>query len=159
MKIPMILLATVSLGLAGCETVPPAPVVVLPTAAASLTTATKAPFGTYVVDGAGRSLYVLEGSRNAPGMTGCSGACLAVWPPLMTAGPIVTGTGLNPALAGVAPGYNGSQTTYGGWPLYYYHHDVAPADTTGQDVHDRWGAWHLLAPSGDPIRPAGSPGY
>jgi predicted lipoprotein with Yx(FWY)xxD motif len=132
-----------------------APVVVLPTAAATLTTATKAPFGTYLVDGAGRALYVLDGTRNMPGPARCSGACLAVWPPLMTAGPTVAAAGVNPALVGVAPGYGGSQSTYAGWPLYYYHHDAAPGATAGQNVHDAWGRWYLLSPAGEPIRPAG----
>jgi predicted lipoprotein with Yx(FWY)xxD motif len=153
MKTPMLLLVAATL--AGCETVAPPPIVVLPTAAASLTTATKAPFGTYVVDGAGRALYVLEGTRGASGVNRCNGACLGIWPPLMTAGPTVAAAGVDPALVGAAPGYGGSQATYAGWPLYYYHHDAAPADTTGENVHDQWGVWYLLAPSGEPIRPAG----
>lgn len=39
-------------------------------------------------------------------------------------------------------------------PLYYYHRDRGPGDTTGQHVTDAWGARHLLSPSGEPIRPA-----
>jgi predicted lipoprotein with Yx(FWY)xxD motif len=58
-------------------------------------------------------------------------------------------------MVGLTPSYGGSQATYGGWPLYYYHHDAAPGDTTGQNVHDRWGMWYLVSPSGNPIRPGG----
>lgn len=172
MRIPTILLAASAL--AACdegEMAPPpppppppaaavvvpeaAPAVVAPIAAVSLTTATKAPFGTYVVDGAGRALYILEGTRGAPGMNPCVGPCLGVWPPVMTAGPVAPATGLNPAMVGSVPAYGGTQATYAGWQLYHYSHDAAPGDTTGQDVHDEWGVWHLLAPSGEPIRPAG----
>ncbi|MGE5562689.1 MAG: hypothetical protein ACM3ZV_05190 [Bacillota bacterium] len=156
MRIPATLLAG-ALALAGCATVPAAaPVVPVPTAAASLTTANKAPFGAYLVDSAGRAVYVLDGTRGTNGITRCAGACLGVWPPVMTAGPTTTAAGLNPALAGTVPAYGGTQASYAGWPLYYYSHDRASGDTTGQNVHDTWGRWYLLSPTGQPIMPAGA---
>lgn len=165
MRIPVVLLAVAAGALTSCTTYAPAPVVapaavvapavVIPTTAATLTTATKAPFGTYLVDGAGRAVYVLDGTRNMSGVNRCSGACLGVWPPVMTAGPTVAAAGVNPAMVGLTAGYGGSHSTYAGWPLYYYSHDHAPGDTTGQDVHDAWGHWYLLSPSGEPIRPVG----
>jgi len=161
MKVRTILPAVAAAALAGCATTvvtppPGAPVVALPTVAASLTTATKAPFGTFLVDSAGRAVYVLDGTRNMSAVNRCSGPCLAVWPPVMTAGPTLAAAGVNPALVGSAPGYGGSQATYAGWPLYFYHRDVRQGDTTGQNVHDAWGHWYLLSPSGEPIRPAGA---
>jgi predicted lipoprotein with Yx(FWY)xxD motif len=155
MRIPLFLLAAATVTLSACETVPPGPAVVLPTAAASLTTANKAPFGTYLVDGAGRAVYVLEGTQGTNGMARCSGPCLGVWPPVMTAGPTTTAAGLNAASAASVPAYGGTQASYGGWPLYYYSHDHASGDTTGQNVHDAWGHWYLLSPSGQPIMPTG----
>ena len=150
------LLAGTLVVLAGCATVPAAaPVIAVPTAAASLTTATKAPFGAYLVDSAGRSVYVLEGTRGSTGMARCSGACLGVWPPVMTAGPTTTAAGLNAAMAASVAAYGGTQATYAGWPLYYYSHDRASGDTTGQNVHDAWGHWYLVSPAGTPIMPPG----
>jgi predicted lipoprotein with Yx(FWY)xxD motif len=153
MKTPMILCTAAALGLAGCA--PVAPVVPPPYGAAMVTTATKAPFGTYLVDGTGRALYILEGQRSGAGMNRCMGECLRVWPPLHTAGPPTAGPAVDPARLATVPMHGAPHVTYSGWPLYYYHRDLAPADTTGQHVTDRWGTWHLLSPSGEPIRPAG----
>ena len=158
MRIQPTLLASALISLAGCAVVPaaaPVPVVPVPTAAVSLTTANKAPFGTYLVDAAGRSVYVLEGTRGMSGVNRCAGACLGVWPPVMTAGPTTTAAGLNAAMAATVAAYGGTQASYAGWPLYYYSHDRASGDTTGQNVHDAWGHWHLLSPSGQPIMPMG----
>ena len=155
MKIPTILLSAATLGLSGCETVPPAPPPVAPVASVTVTTATKAPFGAYLVDGAGRALYVLEGTRGAPGIERCGDDCRAVWPSLMAVNAPVGGPNVNPALLTVRPAYGASQVVYAGWPLYYYVRDTGPGDTTGQHVSDKWGMWHLLSPSGEPIRPAG----
>lgn len=156
MRIPTILLAGACFALTSCDTVygpPPPPAPIAPVGAVALTTATKAPFGTYVVDGSGRSVYVLEGTRGGSGINRCSGPCLGVWPPV--AGGVRQGvaTGLNPGLVQSVSSYGGPQLAYGGWPLYYYHHDRAPSDTTGQGVRDQWGTWYLLSPSGEPIRP------
>jgi len=155
MRIPTLLFAAAAAVLAGCETYPYPPAPVVPAAATSLTTANKAPFGTYLVDTNGRALYVLEGTRMQNPAYRCSGQCLHVWPPMLTAGPPVAAAGVNPAMVGTMPTYGGAQATYAGWPLYYYHRDVAPGDTAGQNVRDTWGVWYLLSPSGEPIRPVG----
>ena len=157
MKIQTFLLASPALLLAGCDTLagpppaPPAPVT--PTATVTLTTATKAPFGTYVTDGSGRSVYVLEGTRGGSGINRCAGVCLNVWPPVPAPALPTAGSGLRPPAVRLISGYRGAQMSYSAWPLYYYHHDMAAGDTTGQGVHDQWGTWYLLRPDGEPIRP------
>lgn len=155
MKTATILLSAAALGLAACETYPPPPPYVPPAGAVTVTTATKAPFGTYLVDGAGRALYILEGERQPGGAMRCAGECLRVWPPLHAAGAPVAGAGVDPARLATMPMHGAPHVTYAGWPLYYYHRDRVPGDTTGQHVTDAWGTWHLLAPSGEPIRPRG----
>ena len=159
MRISTILLSGAALALAACDTFvePIGPVAVGPVAPTSVTTANKAPYGTYLVDGAGRALYILEGERG--GVTRCTPDCLAVWPPLHPAGPPVAGAGVDPARLATVPMHGRPHVTYAGWPLYYYVRDRAPGDTTGQHVTDRWGTWHLMSPSGQPIRPAGSAAY
>lgn len=153
MKLPTILLSVTALAVAGCDTVPPAAPPVGPGTGVTVTTANKAPYGAYLVDGAGRALYILEGTRSAAGTERCGNDCLAVWPSLMAATPPVGGPAIDPARLSTRPGYGGVQVTYAGWPLYYYVRDTAPGDTTGQHVVDQWGTWHLLAPSGEPVRP------
>ena len=64
MKIPKILMTGATLGLAACTTYSSPPPYGGPVYGTMLiTTANKAPFGTYLVDGAGRALYILEGLR------------------------------------------------------------------------------------------------
>lgn len=156
MKTPKLLLAAMAATLAGCGTYAPAPVPVDPAAAATLTTATKAPFGTYLVDGAGRALYILEGERMPGGMHRCMGECLRVWPPMLSSTPPAAGAGVDAARIGAMTMHGPApHVTYAGWPLYYYVHDRAPGDTNGQHVTDAWGTWHLLSPAGQPIRPVG----
>ena len=159
MKSQTILLAGSALLLGSCNTlfgppVPP-PGAAGPAATSNLTlsTATKAPFGTYVTDGSGRAVYVLEGTRGMSGINRCSGMCLNEWPPV-PAPPLPTGgSGLSPPALRLISGYQGAQISYSGWPLYHYHHDMAPGDTTGQGVRDQWGTWYLIRPSGEPIAP------
>jgi predicted lipoprotein with Yx(FWY)xxD motif len=157
MKIPTLLLTAATLAVAGCSTYEPGPRPgpYGPAAGsygpASVTVVERPPFGAYLVAGNGRSVYILEGTRGGAGMERCSGECLRVWPPLAAGGPPLAGPGLDPRRLSVVRGYAGAQLAYDGWPLYYYHHDRRPGDTTGQGVRDRWGAWYLLSPSGAPI--------
>ena len=159
MNAPKILLGAAALGLTACATYS-APPAYAPSGygQAMVTTANKAPFGTYLVDGAGRALYILEGQRHHAGMDRCIGQCLSVWPPLHSSGPPTAGPTVNAGLLGTMTMHGAPHVTYAGWPLYYYHRDNEPADTTGQHVSDQWGTWHLLSPNGEPIRPVGN-GY
>lgn len=164
MKAALIPLAAAALGLAGCAMYPPEPYYDPEYepghglgyddgyGSSVVTAARKAPFGTFLVDGNGRSLYILEGTRGTPGHR-CSGECLRVWPPLHVDRPPVA-DGIDPRMLSTIRAHGAPHVTYAGWPLYYYHRDRAPGDTTGQDVHDEWGSWYLLSPSGEPIRPA-----
>ena len=149
MKTPTMLLAAATLGLAGCETVEP---LLAPQEPPLVTSSVKPPFGSYLVDGTGRTLYILEGTRMTNAAGRCSGECLRVWPPLLAAAPPLASSGIDPARLATVPTLTRPQAAYAGWPLYYYHRDRVPGDTTGQGVVDRWGAWYLLAPSGEPIR-------
>lgn len=156
MKSTRILLTAATLGLAACATYSSAPPPYGPTIynAAVVTTASKAPFGTYLVDGAGRALYILEGTRGTAAER-CSGDCLRVWPPLHVSGPASPGPAVDPARLSTRMAHGHTHVTYDGWTLFHYHLDRAPGDTTGHHVADRWGTWHLIAPNGMPIRPAG----
>lgn len=159
MRIPKILLTAATLGVAACATYSSAPPPYSPAAydPTMITTANKAPFGTYLVDRMGRAVYILEGTRGTPAAR-CSGECLNVWPPLHVSAPATPGPAVNPALLSTMQAHGHTHVTYGGWTLFYYHRDRAAGDTTGQHVTDAWGTWHLLSPNGEPIRPVRS-GY
>jgi predicted lipoprotein with Yx(FWY)xxD motif len=159
MQTPKLLMTAATLGLAACATYssPPPPYAGSVYDAMTITTADKAPFGTYLVDGAGRAVYILEGTRGTAAER-CSGECLRVWPPLHVNAAATPGGAVDPARLGTIRAHGHTHVAYNGWLLFYYHHDRAPGDTTGQHVTDAWGTWHLLSPNGQPIRPVGS-GY
>ncbi len=106
-------------------------------------------FGQALVDGEGRSLYLFTNDTQNSGASSCSGDCLVEWPPLLTDGDPVAGTGVDAALLGTITRDDGTtQVTYNGWPLYYFHEDAAPGDTNGQGLG---GVWFLVTPTGEMI--------
>jgi predicted lipoprotein with Yx(FWY)xxD motif len=111
-------------------------------------------FGSALVDGQGMSLYVFMNDSQNGGSSACTADCAAVWPPLLSQGAPVAGTGLDATLLGTITRDDGTmQVTYNGWPLYLYTGDTAPGDATGQAVQDQFGTWYLVSPAGEAIQP------
>jgi predicted lipoprotein with Yx(FWY)xxD motif len=97
--------------------------------------ATNRLIGDYLTDARGLALYVfgadLPGDCAAPPISTCTDDCLLSWP-VFYAEPRVLAAGLDPAAFGSILRPDGrSQTTYFGWPLYYYANDVKAGDVTG----------------------------
>jgi predicted lipoprotein with Yx(FWY)xxD motif len=112
-------------------------------------------YGEYLVDNAGRPLYLFKKNEHEisqPDQVECKDACATAWPPLMTSAapsavPPVNGT----LLATVERPEGSSQVTYNGWPLYRYAKDGGPERVTGQGVEDFGGKWYLVSPSGQEV--------
>lgn len=106
--------------------------------------AKKLGLGTILVDGKGMTLYMFQ--KDKGGKSSCDGACAAAWPPLLTGGKAMPGSGVKASLLGTTQRSDGStQVTYNNWPLYYFVKDKAPGDTAGQNV-DAFGAeWYVLS--------------
>jgi len=61
----------------------------------------------------------------------------------------MAGEGVDATLLGTITRDDGStQVTYNGWPLYYFHEDMAAGDTNGQGVE---GVWFLVSPEGEAV--------
>jgi len=107
--------------------------------------------GSYLTDGAGRALYTyggdLPGDCHVPPTSTCTADCSVSWPPF-DAGSRVLGMGLDDAKFGsiALPG-GGSQTTYYGWPLYYYKSDLALGQLTGQGKGKTWHVAQVIPPA------------
>lgn len=99
--------------------------------------------GSYLVDSAGRAVYMLEGDRDG---SKCTGSCLQAWPPLLvTESRPTAGPNLEPSMVGTVQRPDGSmQVTYNNHPLYHYAADSGRGMTTGHDVKDQSGHWYLL---------------
>jgi predicted lipoprotein with Yx(FWY)xxD motif len=116
----------------------------------TLAKATNRALGDYLTDGAGRTLYVfgadLAGDCESPPVSTCEGDCLLSWP-IFHAEPRELGPGLDAGAFGSFLRADGTpQTTYYGWPLYYYKNDLKPGDATGHGS-GVWGLAELILPN------------
>jgi predicted lipoprotein with Yx(FWY)xxD motif len=97
---------------------------------------TSATLGKILTDSAGLSLYFY--SLDANGSSACTGGCLTAWPAFYIASPAV-GDGLVATdFATIIRGDGSKQTTYKGWPLYYYQFDAKAGDINGDAVDNTW---------------------
>jgi len=114
-------------------------------------TMSKADIGDYIVDGKGMTLYYF--TVDTAGKSNATAPVIANWP-IFYAANIIVPSNLSAADFGTIAGFNGQQqTTYKGWPLYYYVKDVAAGDVLGQGVG---GVWFVINPQSVPLPPSGS---
>ena len=108
----------------------------------SINSTSKAGVGTYLVDGKGVTLYWTN--RDSVGQSNITGATLANWPVFYVSNVSVPSS-LNASDFGTITKADGSkQTTFKGWPLYYYIKDQAAGDTLGQGLA---GVWFAVNPA------------
>ena len=100
--------------------------------------ATNNTFGAILTDSTGRSLYFF--SDDPTGQSTCTGGCLAAWPVFfIDSAKLLLDTTLKAADFGTITRADGNkQTTYKGWPLYYFANDAAAGDTKGDAVGGVW---------------------
>ncbi len=111
---------------------------------------TKAPFGAYLADGSGRSVYLFTADKGSA--SNCYGACAAAWPPVLASGKPAAGPGVTAGMLGTTPRRDGTQQlTYDGRPLYYFAGDKAAGSTAGQNIDHFGGEWYLVSPQGREI--------
>lgn len=113
-------------------------VVVSPVAAKvtgiQLTANTK--FGSILTDNNTRSLYFF--AIDATGSSGCNGSCALTWLPFYVETPVI-GTGLLATDFATITRTDGSkQTSYKGWPMYYFSGDANAGDVNGDAVGTTW---------------------
>ncbi|MEO1009652.1 MAG: hypothetical protein AAFX53_00005, partial [Bacteroidota bacterium] len=93
-------------------------------------------FGSYLTDIEGNTLYFF--SRDSKGSSECSGGCLDNWPLFYTED-LVLSEGLEPDDFGTITREGGQmQTTYKGWPLYYFINDTESGQINGDGTGNVW---------------------
>jgi predicted lipoprotein with Yx(FWY)xxD motif len=103
-------------------------------------------YGQVLFDGTGQAIYLFD--RETTTVPDCYGDCAAAWPPVLTDGPPVAGTGTMTELLGTASRTDGStQATYAGHPLYYYAHE-GKNEVTCHNVSEFGGLWLVITPTG-----------
>lgn len=119
---------------------------------AMIQSANKAPFGAYLADGSGRSVYLFTADKGSA--SSCYGACATAWPPVLASAPgkATVGPGVAAGMLGTTPRRDGTQQlTYDGRPLYYFAGDKTAGSTAGQNIDHFGGEWYLVSPQGREI--------
>jgi predicted lipoprotein with Yx(FWY)xxD motif len=112
--------------------------------------------GTFVTDGAGRTLYRFDADSAKPPKSTCNDDCAKAWPPLLIKSPgRIFPDGIDPKTLGYVERADGHcQVTINGWPVYYFIADAKPGDINGQGIN---GKWFAVSPSGGKTKPI--PGF
>ena len=110
----------------------------------------KTRIGRILVDSKGITLYDFVTDKR--GVSGCYGACAALWPPLITKGKPHAGPGVRASLLGTTKRKDGKlEVTYNHHPLYYFVTDRKPGQTTGQGISQFGAPWWVISPAGKEI--------
>ena len=106
--------------------------------------------GQILVDGSGRTLYLWVVDKSPSSV--CYDACRNAWPPVLTTGKPLAGTGVNASLLGTSARTDGQlEVVYNGHPLYYFIADKKAGDLTGQGINNFGGPWYVVSPSGNKV--------
>jgi predicted lipoprotein with Yx(FWY)xxD motif len=90
----------------------------------------------YLTDDHGMTLYYF--TKDADGQSACYGGCAKAWP-VFYAADLTAASPLSTSDFGTITRTDGSkQTTYNGWPLYYWFKDKVAGDMTGEGVQKVW---------------------
>ncbi len=112
--------------------------------------------GTVLVDGRGRTVYILTtGDHTNVPCTDSSG-CTKVWPDLPLPSGMhaaKAGTGLQGSLLGTKKLSDGkTYPTYNGWLMYEYTGDSGAGQANGEGIKSFGGIWYALNPAGQPVK-------
>ena len=103
--------------------------------------------GQYLENGTGFTLYMFCLDTPGNGTSTCTGSCAATWPPFYASSTKVP-SGLDPANFSTITRADGSkQTTYNGWPLYYYVADTSAGKMTGEGANQFGALWYAMPPT------------
>jgi len=122
--------------------------------------ATVAGFGTVLVDGSGRTLYMLTSEQGGKLTCTDNNGCTKVWPDTELPSGVTSataGSGIQPSLLGTVKDASGHlYVTYGGLPLYTYSGDSGAGQANGEGIQSFGGTWYVLGVSGQPVTSSGT---
>jgi predicted lipoprotein with Yx(FWY)xxD motif len=110
--------------------------------------------GTVLVNGQGRTLYMLTSEKGGKITCTTSNGCIKFWPEInLPSGTTAAkaGAGVQQSLLGTVKGAAGTEVTYNGWPLYTFVGDSAAGVAKGQGQTSFGGTWYVLNSSGNPV--------
>jgi predicted lipoprotein with Yx(FWY)xxD motif len=105
-------------------------------------------YGKTLFGPSGKVVYAFGADRGSTSRR--YGACAKAWPPVLTTGAPLAGSGVQASLLGSTKRSDGTmQVSYGGHPLYYYVSDKAGAIMC-QHANTNGGLWLIVKPNGQP---------
>ncbi|GAB3321556.1 hypothetical protein GCM10027299_16160 [Larkinella ripae] len=109
-----------------------------PTPAEPAINLTNTSLGNVMTDETGRTLYFFSNDYDSTGASTCTGNCLTNWPVFYRENPKLA-AGLAATDFGTITRADGAkQSTYRGWPLYYFKDDAVQGDVKGENVGNIW---------------------
>ncbi len=101
--------------------------------------------GKYLTDTEGKTLYWFK--KDSPGKSACSGPCVETWP-IYYRETVAAPKGIEVEEFGtITREDDKKQTTFRGYPLYYWIYDKEAGDTNGQGFK---GVWFVIDPDNFP---------
>lgn len=101
--------------------------------------------GNYLTDTEGMALYWF--TKDSAGMSACADGCLQNWPAFYRDSVKAPAGVSADDFATITRADGAMQTTFRGYPLYYFVKDKAAGDTTGEGVK---GVWYVIDPAAFP---------
>lgn len=105
--------------------------------------------GKIVVNGKGMTAYFFDLDKAHSGVSACSGACAALWPPITSNTTKPKAFGISGMLGTITLKGGKHQVTISGRPIYTYAPDKAPGQVRGQGIQ---GVWYVISPRGAEIK-------
>ena len=101
--------------------------------------------GSYLTDAKGMTLYWFK--KDSPAKSACAGPCVEKWP-IYHRETVAAGEGTKAEdFATITRDDGKKQTTFRGYPLYYWSGDKASGDTKGQGINN---VWYVIDPGDFP---------
>jgi predicted lipoprotein with Yx(FWY)xxD motif len=126
-----------------------------PAAAATISTKSVHGVGTVLVNGQGRTLYMLTSEKGGKNTCTQANGCTQAWPETLLANGVTTakaGSGVQSSLLGTVKNTSGHlEVTYNHWRLYTFAGDSGPGAAKGQGLSSFGGTWYVLNGSGNPV--------
>ncbi|MFH0966559.1 MAG: hypothetical protein V1862_02590, partial [Methanobacteriota archaeon] len=99
---------------------------------------TNSSLGTILVDAQGNTLYYFAKDTPANNTSSCNGQCAVIWPIFSVDTITVSPPLMVSDFSTIIREDGKKQTSYRGWPLYYYMKDTKPGDVSGENVTQNW---------------------
>ena len=111
--------------------------------------------GTVLVNGQGRTLYMLTSEKGGKITCTDENGCTKVWPDTELSKGVTAakaGSGIQASLLGTVKDEDGSlYVTYNHWPLYTFSGDSGPGQAKGEGITNFGGNWYVLNVAGAPV--------